>query len=150
MMYASPCKRGPTSCPIFHSLTQILIFKYSQSEENMYDCLLLDVIRLPSLNLQKLSNIPITFHFLENFLQCYMYLQQIRFKTKLLIITPLFQKTHLNIMKNKNKNKAPPPNYKDYEICAVTKLRAYFYLRLLVMKNSEGWWRLHIHVWTLF
>lgn len=30
------------------------------------------------------------FTFLENFLQCYMYLQQIRFKTKLLIITPLF------------------------------------------------------------
>lgn len=89
-MYASPCKRGPTSCPSFHSRTKILIFKYSQSEENMYDCLLLDVIRLPSLYLQKLSNISITFHFLENFLQCYMYLQQIRFKTKLLIITPLF------------------------------------------------------------
>lgn len=67
-------------------LLKILIFKYSQSEENMYDCLLLDVIRLPSLYLQKLSNISITFHFLENFLQCYMYLQQIRFKTKLFII----------------------------------------------------------------
>lgn len=89
MMYASPCTRGPTSCPSFHSRTQILIFKYSQSEENMYDCLLLDIIRL-SLYLQKLSNISITFHFLENFLQCYMYLQQIRFITKLLIITPLF------------------------------------------------------------
>lgn len=57
-------------------LLKILIFKYSQSEENMYDCLLLDVIRLPSLYLQKFSNISITFHFLENFLQCYMYLQQ--------------------------------------------------------------------------